>query len=205
MPCVIPTTTRCMGKTARACVRSLARSMTAELAHCAWNPGRTRIFWDRRGGRIWTWYWRMQKARHGSVDFGRRALSHGICGGKSERQRISRAISPGNACGYCRATDGFFHPVEFLPVDNRRLPNTDPVVAVVAARRIPGCNMDYSTFLNRMPDPVEHLMDFTDRIDGDVVCWDVPEGLWRILIFTAHAGMPTSGSCRALGRFKALS
>ena len=24
-----------------------------------------------------------------------------------------------------------------LPVDNRRLPNTDPVVAVVAARRIP--------------------------------------------------------------------
>lgn len=93
-----------------------------------------------------------------------------------------------------------------LPVDNRRLPNTDPVVAVVAARRIPGRNMDHSTFLNRMPDPVEHLMDFTDRINGDVVCWDVPEGLWRILIFTAHAGMPTtSASCRALERFKAFS
>ena len=204
MPCMIPTTTRCMGKTSRACVRSLARSMTAELAHCAWNPGRTRIFWDRSGGRIWTWYWRMQKARHGSVDFGRRALSHGICGGKSERQRISRAISPGNACGYCRATDGFFHPVEFAggqpPAAKHRSGGCRGGSAAHSGR-----NMDHSTFLNRMPDPVEHLMDFTDCIDGDVVYWDVPEGLWRILIFTAHAGMPTSASCRALGRFKAFS
>ncbi|MBQ8952673.1 MAG: glycosyl transferase family 2 [Clostridia bacterium] len=76
-----------------------------------------------------------------------------------------------------------------LPVTNRRVPNTDPIVSVVAARRIPGKNMDHSTFMNITPDPVEDLIDLTGRIDGDVVYWDVPEGLWRVFIITAHYGL----------------
>ena len=76
-----------------------------------------------------------------------------------------------------------------LPITNRREPNTDPVIAVVAAKRIPGRNMDHSTFINITPDPVEQLIDLSDKIDGDLVYWDIPEGLWRIFIFTAHYGV----------------
>ena len=76
-----------------------------------------------------------------------------------------------------------------LPVFNRRQKNTDPIISVVAARRIPGKNMDHSTFINIMPDPVEDLVDLTDRIEGDVVYWDVPEGLWRVFVLTAHYGL----------------
>lgn len=61
-----------------------------------------------------------------------------------------------------------------LPVTNRRRPNLDPVISVVAARRIPGKDMDHSNFLNILPDPVEGLIDLTDRIDGDVIYWDIP-------------------------------
>ena len=76
-----------------------------------------------------------------------------------------------------------------LPVTNRRKPNLDPVISVVAARRIPGKDMDHSNFLNILPDPVEGLIDLTDRIDGDVIYWDIPDGLWRVFIVTAHFGV----------------
>jgi hypothetical protein len=76
-----------------------------------------------------------------------------------------------------------------LPVNNRCLPNTDPIISVTAARRIPNRNMDHSTFINIEPDPVKDIIDLTPLIDGDVVYWDIPEGLWRIFIITAHYGL----------------
>ena len=34
-----------------------------------------------------------------------------------------------------------------------------------------------------------NTIDLTPLIDGDVVYWDIPEGLWRIFIITAHYGL----------------
>lgn len=77
---------------------------------------------------------------------------------------------------------------------NRRDPrDDDQIIAVVAARRIPGKNMDHSTFINIMGDPVEQLIDLTERVVDDVVYWDIPKGLWRVFYFTVAYG---SGSER---------
>jgi len=56
------------------------------------------------------------------------------------------------------------------------------IVAVVAGRRIEGKNMDHTTHVNVHYPPVEELVDLTDRLDGDVIYWDIPEGRWRIFI-----------------------
>ena len=65
----------------------------------------------------------------------------------------------------------------------------DTVVSVVAARRIPGKDMDHSTYINIMPDPVENLIDLTAKVIDDVVYWDIPEGLWRIFVITSGYGV----------------
>lgn len=69
-----------------------------------------------------------------------------------------------------------------IPEGDGRSCEEDRVIAVVAARRIPGKTADHSTHINLHPAPVEEVVDLTPLIRDDVIYWDVPEGLWRVFI-----------------------
>jgi len=72
------------------------------------------------------------------------------------------------------------------PGPNRRTPEAYELFKVVAAKRIPGKNMDHTTFKDIKGDPVdgETAIDLTPNVVGDVAYWDIPEGMWRVYMFS---------------------
>lgn len=85
-----------------------------------------------------------------------------------------------------------------LQIFDRKLRGDIKIISVVAARRIPGQHMNRRTYMDIEQDPVENLINLTDKIDGDVVYWDIPEGLWRIFIVAEHYGNPSEGHSKYL-------
>lgn len=69
----------------------------------------------------------------------------------------------------------------------RPLPDNAVLLAVVAARRIEGKDMDDSTPIDIYFPPVEQLTDLTDLVVDDAVYWDIPEGRWRIFMISQYS------------------
>ena len=72
------------------------------------------------------------------------------------------------------------------PYQNHEKPNK--VLAVAAARRIKGADMNHATYINLKSDPVEGLIDISAGVCGDVLFWDVPPGIWRVFIISERFG-----------------
>ncbi|MGI6707238.1 MAG: glycosylhydrolase-like jelly roll fold domain-containing protein [Clostridia bacterium] len=64
----------------------------------------------------------------------------------------------------------------------------DELLAVVAAPRKEGSTVDHSTHVNVNHAAAEEpLIDLTQRVQEDVVYWDIPEGYWRVFyLYTSH-------------------
>jgi len=71
--------------------------------------------------------------------------------------------------------------------ENSPFADFEGVKAVIAMKRIPGRDVDHSTFVNINMSPVDGdtAIDLTEGLTDGVVYWDVPDGLWRVFTITA--------------------
>jgi hypothetical protein len=77
-----------------------------------------------------------------------------------------------DASGPQRSASFYTHP-PYIPFFNQAEPEPFRLVAAVAARRDPSSN--------RL---TGELVDVTDSVQGDMLYWDIPEGIWRIFFIS---------------------